>query len=59
LPWEESLAFYLLFALRSVLAVLALETLNLTTLLFPVAMVLSTLVVCALLWWRRRVVPPV
>jgi len=57
LPWEESLLFYALFTVRSALSVLALESLNLTTLLFPVAMVLACLVVCALLWWRRRVLP--
>lgn len=57
-PWQEGLLFYFLFAVRSGLSVLALENRNLTTLLFPVAMVLCCLVVCVLLWWRRRVLGP-
>lgn len=52
-PQEESALFYFLFALRSALSVLALESRTLTTLLFPVAMVLCCVVVCVLLWWRR------
>ncbi len=54
-PHEESLLFYVVFVLRSALSVLALESLSLTTLLFPVAMVVSCSVVCVLLLWRRRV----
>jgi hypothetical protein len=53
-PYEESLQFYNLFILRSVLSVLALETRNLTTMLFPVAMVVACCVVSILLWWRRK-----
>jgi hypothetical protein len=58
LPYEESLWFYLLFTARSAVSLLALETLSVTTVLFPLAMVLSCLVVCGLLLWRRRVVAP-
>lgn len=57
LPYEESLWFYLLFAMRSGISLLALETLSPTTVLFPLAMVLACLVVCGLLLWRRRVIP--
>lgn len=53
LPYEESLWFYFLFAARNVVALLALETLSVTTVLFPVAMVLSCAVVCGLILWRR------
>ena len=53
-PHEESLLFYALFALRSLLSVIALESRNPTTLLFPVAMILACILVCALLIWRRR-----
>jgi hypothetical protein len=53
-PQEESLLFYLLFAARSALSVLALESRTLTTMLFPLAMVVACIVVCGLLWWRRR-----
>lgn len=54
LPHEESVWFYLLFAARNGVALFALETLSLTTVLFPVAMVLSCVVVCGLILWRRR-----
>lgn len=53
-PYEESASFYLLFAIRSAVSILALESLNLTTLLFPVAMVLSCGAVSLLLLWRRK-----
>ncbi|HWK54429.1 MAG TPA: hypothetical protein VNR18_08670 [Hyphomicrobiales bacterium] len=54
LPHEESAWFYALFALRSFLSILALESLNLTTVLFPAVMVIACILVCGLLWWRRR-----
>jgi len=53
-PHEESLLFYALFALRSLLSVLALESRNPTTMLFPVVMVIACVLVCGLLIWRRR-----
>ena len=53
-PYEESLQFYVLFTIRSFLSVLALETFNLTTVLFPAAMVVSCFIGSALLWWRRK-----
>jgi len=53
-PHEESLQFYNLFIVRSLFSIFALETLNLTTVLFPAAMVVACLVVVILLWWRRR-----
>jgi hypothetical protein len=53
-PLEESLLFYALFALRSLLSIVALQTLNLTTVLFPAMMVVACALVCLLLWWRRR-----
>lgn len=56
-PYEESVLFYLLFTVRSGISIFALESRNLTTLLFPVAMVLSCGLVCLLLLWRRRVLP--
>lgn len=52
-PHEESLPFYAIFALRSLLSCFALESRTLTTLLFPAAMVVACVLVCALLWWRR------
>jgi hypothetical protein len=56
-PYEESIFFYLLFAVRSAVSIVALEARNLTTVLFPAAMVASCLLVCVLLWVRRRVYP--
>ena len=53
-PHEESLQFYNLFIVRSILSVLALETLNLTTVLFPAAMVVACCGVAILLVWRRK-----
>lgn len=53
-PHEESLQFYNLFIVRSFLSVLALETRNLTTVLFPAAMMVACLGVSILLWWRRK-----
>jgi hypothetical protein len=56
-PYEESVFFYMTFAIRSAVSILALESLNLTTLLFPVAMVLACGTVAGLLLWRRRALP--
>jgi hypothetical protein len=56
-PYEESLLFYALFVLRSVLSIVALETLNLTTVLFPAMMVSACTLVCVLLCQRRRAIP--
>ncbi len=53
-PHEESVLFYLLFAIRSVLAIVALESRTVTTVLFPAAMIACCIVVCAMLWWRRK-----
>lgn len=56
-PYEESVWFYLMFTIRSAVSILALASLNLTTLLFPVAMVLACGAVTVLLLWRRRALP--
>ena len=53
-PQEESMQFYLLFAVRSGLSIYALESRTLTTVLFPAAMVVACVLVCGMLWWRRR-----
>jgi len=58
-PQEESMQFYLLFGARSLLSVAALERRTLTTVLFPVAMVVACVLVSVLLWWRRRQPPAV
>lgn len=53
-PHEESLQFYNLFIVRSALSILALETRNLTTVLFPAAMMVACFGVSILLWRRRK-----
>ena len=58
-PQEESMQFYLLFGARSLLSVAALESRTLTTVLFPVAMVVACVLVSVWLWWRRRQPPAV
>jgi hypothetical protein len=57
-PYEESAFFYALFAARSAISLVALESLSLTTLLFPVAMVISCGLTSLMLLWRRRQVAP-
>jgi hypothetical protein len=52
-PQEESTLFYLLFSVRSCLSIAALESRTLTTVLFPMAMIISCILVCLLLVWRR------
>lgn len=53
-PHEESLQFYILFTIRSALSIVALETINLTTMLFPAVMAVSCFAGSVLLWWRRK-----
>jgi hypothetical protein len=53
-PHEESLQFYNLFIVRSLFSIFALETRNLTTVLFPAAMMVGCFVVVVLLWLRRK-----
>jgi hypothetical protein len=53
-PHEESLQFYNLFIIRSFLSVFALETRNVTTVLFPSAMIVACFLVSVVLWWRRK-----
>lgn len=59
-PHQESALFFGLVALRNLLVVLALEYYSLTTALFPAAVGLAGLLVCAMLVIRRRtLLPPV
>ena len=53
-PQEESFWFYAMFAVRSGLSMLALATLSVTTVLFPAAMMVACVLVCVMLWWRKR-----
>jgi hypothetical protein len=56
-PYEESIAFFTLCAVRNLLVVLALEHYSLTTVLFPAAVGLACLLLSAMLAYRRRLVP--
>lgn len=57
-PQQESALFFGLAAVRNLLVVLALETYSLTTALFPVAVGIACLLLCAMLVIRRRALFP-
>lgn len=54
LPYSESLVFFITFALRDVLVLLALENYSLTTILFPAAIATSCTIVVLIIYYRRR-----
>jgi hypothetical protein len=53
-PYDERPGFYLLGALRNLIAILALERYSLTTILFPAAVGLACLMFVAMVAFRRR-----
>jgi hypothetical protein len=53
-PFEENLTFFLIFALRNIFAIIALEHYSLTTILFPAATSLACLLFCSMVVWRRH-----
>lgn len=53
-PRSESLGFYGLFVIRNAIAILALETWSLATVLFPAAVGVGCLMLMGLMFWRRR-----
>ena len=53
-PFEESISFFVLFIVRNIFAVIALENYNSTTLLFPVAISFATLILILVLKIRRN-----
>ncbi|ONF43789.1 hypothetical protein BTO32_09045 [Marinobacter lutaoensis] len=53
-PFEENLTFFILFALRNLVAILALERYTATTVLFPAATGLACVVLIALVGLRRQ-----
>ncbi len=55
-PHTERAGFFGLAALRNLLVILALERLNLTTVLFPAAVGVGCVALVALIAWRRQVV---
>ncbi|NGP45578.1 hypothetical protein G4V62_11670 [Bacillaceae bacterium SIJ1] len=55
-PFGENLTFFILFFVRNVLAIVALENFSLTTLLFPVVASGACLVLLSVIITRRRMV---
>ena len=54
-PMAESLTFYGLFSLRNVLAIVALESYSVTTVLFPVTITAGSALLMIIMFHRRRV----
>lgn len=52
-PYEERIGFYLLGAVRNVLAIAALEQYSLTTVLFPAAVGIACAIFVAMVAYRR------
>lgn len=53
-PGDEHIGFYLLFTIRNVLVIMALQHYSITTVLFPAAVGVGCLVVVFILAWRRN-----
>lgn len=53
-PFEEHLTFFVIIALRNLIAILALENYTLTTVLFPVTIAIACLVLILLTGYRRQ-----
>jgi hypothetical protein len=53
-PLEEQLLFYMIFVLRNIVSIVALEHYSLTTVLFPAATALACLVFILVVVYRRR-----
>lgn len=53
-PHEEHLTFYALFVIRNLIAILALSHYSLTTVLFPAAIALASLLFIAMVTLRRK-----
>lgn len=55
-PHSESLLFFMLFAVRNIIVVVALEHYSITTVLFPAVIAAACLLVIGMISYRRRVV---
>lgn len=53
-PMNEDPKFYLIFSLRNILVIYALETYSFTTILFPAAIGVAGIVVSVIIWVSRR-----
>lgn len=54
LPYSESLIFFMLFAMRDSLVIMALENYSVTTVLFPASIAFSSTVLVLIILYRRR-----
>ena len=54
LPHSESVLFFILFATRNILVIMALEFYSVTTVLFPAAIATACLLIIGMLIYRRR-----
>jgi len=57
-PHQENVLFFLLFLIRNLLVIMALEHHSLTTVLFPATIGFACLLLVLLIAWRRRVLNP-
>lgn len=57
-PHSESLLFFALFTVRNCLVIMALESHSITTVLFPAAVAVASVLVMAIIVVRRRIVGP-
>ena len=53
-PYSENQTFFVLFALRNILVVLALEHYSVTTVLFPISVAVACFILLALINYRRK-----
>ncbi len=56
-PHDEQALFYFLFAVRNVIAIMALENYSATTILFPAATGIGCLVLISVIGYQRRIRP--
>lgn len=54
-PYEENLTFYLIIAVRNIIATIALEHYSLTTVMFPAVMAAACIFFISLVLYRRKV----
>ncbi len=58
-PFDEQALFYFLFAVRNVIAIMALENYSVTTILFPAATGIGCLVLISVIGYQRRILASV
>jgi hypothetical protein len=56
-PWSETVLYWFLMALASLLTIASLEHLNLLTLLYPLTLGFANIIVCTTCYFRRKIIP--